>query len=66
VALQARREKARENGAGPLVLQAQVRAEGRSGVRRIRIRSTATRRLSIVTYNEHFPFQHVAVRGEAS
>jgi uncharacterized OsmC-like protein len=38
VALHARREKARENGGGPLVLQAQVRAEGRSGVRRIRIR----------------------------
>lgn len=38
-ALLARREQARANGGGePGILQAQVRAEGRSGVRRIRIR----------------------------
>lgn len=38
-ALVERRERAKANGSGdPLVLQAQVTAEGRSGVRRIRIR----------------------------
>jgi uncharacterized OsmC-like protein len=37
-ALLARRERARGNGAGPLTLSAKVRAEGRSGIRRIRIR----------------------------
>lgn len=37
-ALLARRDRARTNGSGPQTLQAQVRAEGRSGVRRIRIR----------------------------
>jgi hypothetical protein len=37
-ALLARREAAKTNGQGPNTLQAKVTAEGRSGVRRIRIR----------------------------
>ncbi len=37
-ALVERRERAKVNGGEPLVLQVQVTAEGRSGVRRIRIR----------------------------
>ncbi|MGQ4274212.1 OsmC family protein [Terrihabitans sp. B22-R8] len=37
-ALQARREKAHQPGAGPFPLSARASAEGRSGVRRIRIR----------------------------
>src|SRR3982750_992949 len=37
-ALLARRESAKANGQGPHKLQAKVTAEGRSGVRRIRIR----------------------------
>jgi uncharacterized OsmC-like protein len=37
-ALLARREAAKANGAGPHTLHAKVAAEGRSGVRRIRIR----------------------------
>ncbi len=37
-ALLQRREQAKANGAGPHTLSAKVTAEGRSGVRRIRIR----------------------------
>jgi len=37
-ALQARRERIRTNGAEPVALSTSVKAEGRSGVRRIRIR----------------------------
>jgi len=38
VALLARREAAKANGSGPNIFNAKVTAEGRSGVRRIRIR----------------------------